>query len=65
MDSLMNFTNSSNQHADMLTEEKEKTEQPFELFPKGDKAQQPYVIVPFEKHCQTTSNLGESYQIKR
>lgn len=40
----MNFVKNSNQHADMLTEEKEKTEQPIELLPKEDKAQQPYVF---------------------
>ena len=44
MDNPMNFVKNSNQHAEMLTEEKEKTKQPIELFPKEDKAQQPYVF---------------------
>lgn len=39
VDSLMNFTKNSNQHADMLAQEKEKIEKPFELLRKGDKAQ--------------------------
>jgi len=40
----MNFAKNLNQHADMLTEEKEKTEQQIELLPKEDNAQQPYVF---------------------
>ena len=43
MDNLMNPFESSNQHTDVLTEEKE-TEQQTELLPKEDKAQNPYVF---------------------
>ncbi len=40
----MNSIENSNQHTDVLTEEKEKTEQQTKLLPKGNKAQQPYVF---------------------
>jgi len=43
LDSLMNSFKNSNQHTDLLIEEKE-TEQQTELFPKKDKAQRPYVF---------------------
>ena len=43
MDSLMNSFESSNQHTNVLIEGKE-IEQQTELFPKGNKAQQPYVF---------------------
>jgi len=43
MDSLMNSFASSNQHTNVLTEEK-KTVQQTELLPKENKAQQPYVF---------------------
>lgn len=42
-DSLMNSTENSNMHIDVLIEE-EKTEQQVELFPKKEKAQKPYVF---------------------
>ena len=44
IDILMNSAENSNQHTDVLTEEKEKTEQKTKLLPKGNKAQQPYVF---------------------
>ena len=52
--SLMNYTENSNQHTDVLIEE-EKKEQQAELLPKKEKAQNPYVF--YFNNCFVSAGL--------
>lgn len=59
MDSVMNCIENSNQHADMLTEEKEKIEQQTEIFPKKKEAPRPHVF-NFNKFFVNAGDVKDS-----